>query len=753
MQATPGKGHPHPSRQPRVRLPRALPRIDNLRVWHKLALIPLVLLIPIAVLLYFFVDMQRSNIATTAKKVRGVEYIQAISPLLQSLAKHRGMTHSLLSGDPSFAQLRQQMAAEIDQQLQDLLKVDKKYGTELNTKQRVLELLQDWQQLKDYATALSAEDAWNTHNRFIERHLFPLVLEIGNNASLIVDAELDAHYLADLVINILPALTDDLGRLSGYGAGLIAKGRITADDKDQLQSTLTRARQVLGEASRVVESSFQANPSLQRKLEQLRYKFENGVAESIGIAQTQLLFVTKPTIQAGAYLQTTTQGINAAFEFYAASLDQLQQLLQNRMGRLQAALYSSLASAFLVLLAAGLLVWWLANQITRPIQHLHNASMQLARGNFDLRLQLRSRDELGDLASAFQHAAIQLKAYVDERQKEQQKALQLEQKVSRFLEVATEIARGDLTQRGEVSNDLIGNVIDAVNLTVEEIAHLLKEVKRAAESVNQSAAQMDQLTSSIAAGALSQAKEVSQVQQQTQVVTSSIRQMAESAGLTAQAAQKTLESAQQGRQAVTQTLSGMSDIRREMQAIAENIGVLAQRSAEIENITRVLEDFASQTNLLALNASFEAAGAGAAGRRFAIIAEEIRKLAEESARETNRVSLLVQQVQSDIARVVEQVQEGVREVETGYGVATGAGSRLEEIANLAAQSASLAQEISGLAQSQVSVVERVDQAVQKIAHTAQQTGNESQRGHQSAEAMRVLAQELSRNLGRFRLPD
>jgi twitching motility protein PilJ len=236
------------------------------------------------------------------------------------------------------------------------------------------------------------------------------------------------------------------------------------------------------------------------------------------------------------------------------------------------------------------------------------------------------------------------------------------------------------------------------------------------------------------------------------MVTSGIRQMAQSAGLSAQAALQTLESAQLGRQAVAQTLVGMGNIRNEMQAIAENITALARRSAEIENITKVLEDFASQTNLLALNASFEAAGAGAAGRRFAIVADEIRKLAEESARETSRVNHLVQQVQSEIARVVERVQEGVREVETGYNVATSAGGRLEEIAQLAAQSAGLAQEISGLAQSQVSVVERVDQAVQKIAHTAQQTGRESQEGRQSAEAMRALAQALSQNLARFRLP-
>lgn len=753
MQATPGKGQPPKSHMPQARTPRAQPSTEGLRVWQKLALIPLTLLIPLAILLYFFVVSQRSDIAFTTKEIQGAEYMQTVFPLLQNIAQHRGMTNSLLSGDRSFAQPRQQKAAEVDQNLQVLLEVDKKYGVELKTTQRVQALLQDWQQLKDYVTALSAEDAWNTHNRFIERHLFPLVLEVGNNSNLILDAALDAHYLVDLTINILPTLTDDLGRLRGYGSGLITKGQATEEEKGQLQITLGRVRQLLSESSRALDFTFQTNPSIQRELENLRFKFENGAAESIGIVQTQLLFVTKPTIQTGDYFRSTTQGIDTAFELYKASLGQLEQLLQNRINHLQTTLYSSLVIAWLVVVGAIVLVLWLTNQITQPLNSLRTASLQLARGNLDIQINHRSNDELGELASAFQLAASQLKELIDEQHKEQQKAVQLQQKVGRFLDVAIEIARGDLTKRGEVSNDVLGNVVDAVNLTVEEIAYLLKDVQQAAESVNQNAAQMDQLTASIASGALLQAQEVSQVQNQTQLVAYGIRQMAESAGITAQAARQTLESAQLGRQAVTQTLSGMSDIRMEMQVIAENIAALAQRSAEIETITKTLEDFASQTNLLALNASFEAAGAGAAGRRFAIVADEIRKLAEESARETNRVSNLVQQVQSDITRVVGLVHDGVREVETGYGIATTAGGRLEEIAKLAAQSASLAQEISGLAQSQVSVVERVDQAVQKIAHTAQQTGNESQEGRQSAEAMRLLAEQLSSNLGRFRLPD
>ncbi|GIW23744.1 methyl-accepting chemotaxis protein [Meiothermus sp.] len=435
--------------------------------------------------------------------------------------------------------------------------------------------------------------------------------------------------------------------------------------------------------------------------------------------------------------------------FAEASLSEVLQPLSRLQQKLLEAVWVVLA---LVLAVAGVATLLFVRSLTRPVQAIAKVVERFGRGDLSQLVPIKSSDEIGQLGLAFNNSILRLREFLAQQEEERQKAAQLQLNVQKFLSVATEIAQGDLTKRGEVSNDVLGNVVDAVNLTVEEIAHLLKGVKQAAESVNQSAAQMDQLTASIASGALLQAQEVGQVQAQTQMVTSGIRQMAQSAGLSAQAALQTLESAQLGRQAVAQTLVGMGNIRNEMQAIAENITALARRSAEIENITKVLEDFASQTNLLALNASFEAAGAGAAGRRFAIVADEIRKLAEESARETSRVNHLVQQVQSEIARVVERVQEGVREVETGYNVATSAGGRLEEIAQLAAQSAGLAQEISGLAQSQVSVVERVDQAVQKIAHTAQQTGRESQEGRQSAEAMRALAQALSQNLARFRLP-
>ncbi|MDW8425856.1 MAG: methyl-accepting chemotaxis protein [Meiothermus sp.] len=731
----------------------------RLRIPYKLALLVVPLLVPIFYLLFSLVFEQRRDINFVRTEKQGVVFLQQSSALIKALAEHRGMSAAVLSGNRDFAIERSKKAEEVQRSLLLLQQINLAQGNPFGLAEDLEALEIRWNTLQ--AVNQSADRSFVEHTRLIQQ-LLGLNSKIASDSNLLLDPTKESYWLVETVVHRLPPVVEALSQIQGLGTVALQTKRLSVEQEKRLSgllASLASRGTNLGEIAsltapleRAVQSALATNPSLGDALSE-RVSAARAITESASDLTRREVLSKQFTLEPTLYFEQLSRPIDAYFAVNSAGLSQLNTVLDQRLGQL---VNNQVLSLFIVVSTLVLALWLIVgvlNSILAPVRELTKTAESLGEGNLSSLVHLRSNDELGLVGKTLNQSILTLRSLMEQQEEERQRGLRLQENVRRFLDVASEIAQGDLTKRGEVSNDVLGNVVDAVNLTVEEIALLLKEVKRAAESVNQSAVQMDQLTASIAQGALLQAQEVSQVQQETRVVTSSIRQMAESAGLTAQAAQQTLASAQQGRQAVTQTLSGMSDIRREMQAIAENIAVLAQRSAEIENITRILEDFASQTNLLALNASFEAAGAGAAGRRFAIIADEIRKLAEESARETSRVSHLVQQVQSDIARVVEQVQEGVREVETGYGVAHQAGGRLEEIARLAAQSASLAQEISGLAQSQVAVVERVDQAVQKIAHTAQQTGSESQEGRLSAEAMRALAQELSRNLGRFRLPE
>jgi len=404
------------------------------------------------------------------------------------------------------------------------------------------------------------------------------------------------------------------------------------------------------------------------------------------------------------------------------------------------------------LLLGGILTVLILRSILPRLRALREGAEALQRRQFEHRVAVSGRDEVGVLAATFNEAArqLQLKAQADAEQLKQSTLLQ--QNIREFLDVAMEIAQGDLTRRGRVTEDVLGSVVDAINLVLEEMGGLLKDVQRAADLVNQGAGELARTSAVIAQGAESQAQIAQQAQGQAVEVSSAIRQMAERATQTTEAARRALQAAQAGQAAVQNTLAGMQGIRREVSNISKGIKGLSDRSLEISEIIETISGFAAQTNLLALNAAIEAAGAGEAGARFAIVAEEVRRLAEDSAKAAQRVTTLIGGIQAEIQAVASSVEAGTKEVEEGYRIANQAGERLQEIAQLTTQSAQLVQAISQATQAQAQRVAQVGQAVQAIAATAGQTREQSFKGRQAAERLRQLAEQLSLGLARFRLP-
>jgi twitching motility protein PilJ len=231
----------------------------------------------------------------------------------------------------------------------------------------------------------------------------------------------------------------------------------------------------------------------------------------------------------------------------------------------------------------------------------------------------------------------------------------------------------------------------------------------------------------------------------------SVRRVAGTAEDSARAARQGLDAAQQGEQAVQRSLDSMQRIRNEVQGISKKIKNLGDRSLEISEIVNTIDEIAAQTNLLALNAAIEAAGAGEAGLRFAVVADEVRKLAERSAKATRDIAVLIKNFQSETQQAVIAMEEGTREVETGYRVTTQAGESLREIANVSKRSAGLAQDISVTTQEQVKGAEHVGVAVQAIAGVALQTEQGVLQTRKTVEDLVRLAEELTQTLSRFKL--
>jgi methyl-accepting chemotaxis protein len=395
-----------------------------------------------------------------------------------------------------------------------------------------------------------------------------------------------------------------------------------------------------------------------------------------------------------------------------------------------------------------------AQRITRPVNALMKVAERVGRGDLSQLAPVTSRDEIGQMAGTFNDSIVRLRALVQtetERDEERRKREDLQQNIIKFLDTVVEIGKGDLTRRGEVTWDVLGNVVDAINLMIEEIASVVGDVRQAALRVTSGSRDTIKITGELALAAQAQSRDASSVTRSMADVAVSVRQVADGADRSAKAARQVLQVASRGEEAVRNSLASMQQIRAEVQTISKKIKSLGDRSLEISDIVNTIQDIAAQTHLLALNASIEAAGAGEGGLRFSVVADEVRKLAERATQATRDIGTLIKGVQVETQEAVVAMEAGTREVESGYEVSLKAEETLQEIGKISQSSAELAAEISQASQQQVRGAEAMTGAVQAIASAAVMTEQGVQQSRQNVEQLAQLAEELTAKLSRFKL--
>jgi len=351
--------------------------------------------------------------------------------------------------------------------------------------------------------------------------------------------------------------------------------------------------------------------------------------------------------------------------------------------------------ALAILLAAFLI----ARAITRPVQQIAQTASLLAEGETDQSLDYRSRDEYGLLADAFrkmidyQKKMTRLAARISDGDLTEnvQPQSQRDQLGQAFMRMTQNLRRsvGQVAENAitlnQASEQLVataahaGHVTEQIAATMQQVAKGITQETASITGTAHSVEQMSRAIDGVARGAQEQTVSVTKAANITSQISVTVDQVAGNAQSVTRDSAGAAEAARLGAQSVSDTVKGMQRIKTKVSLSAQAVAEMGKRSDEIGAIVETIDDIASQTNLLALNAAIEAARAGEHGKGFAVVADEVRKLAERSANATKEIGGLIKGIQKTVAEAVSAMEEGGREVENGVRLANESGQALSAI--------------------------------------------------------------------------
>ncbi len=413
--------------------------------------------------------------------------------------------------------------------------------------------------------------------------------------------------------------------------------------------------------------------------------------------------------------------------------------------------------ALIVLLGVLLVNYYVRRRILDRVQGLVDVCRRYAAGDHMVRADVVGDDEFATLAKSlntlFENQGFASGGGIAGPISSSSDAAALQAQIEKLLQEVSAVGDGDLRVQAEVTPDTLGVLADSFNYMIEELAKVVGRVQATAMQVTNATRRILDRSDELAQASSTQVEQISQTTEAVEALAIFIQNVARNAQLSAEAAQDALHNADAGQQAVRQSIDGMMVIRENVQETSKKIKRLGERSNEIGEIVRIIEDIADQTNLLALNAAIQSAMAGEHGRGFAVVADEIRLLAERSTESTKRIATLVKSIQGDTFEAVVAMEDSTQEVVKGSQLADEAGRALNSIYTAVERQAQMIETIAHAANEQAQVSENVAVAMGQISEITRQTNAGTQEAAMSVSYLSELADQLRASVSTFRLPD
>ena len=323
--------------------------------------------------------------------------------------------------------------------------------------------------------------------------------------------------------------------------------------------------------------------------------------------------------------------------------------------------------------------------------------------------------------------------------------------IIRLLDEMQGLAEGNLTIQARVTDDITGAIADSVYFAVEELRALVTGINQATASLGGATGETRQISTRVLLAASRQTKEIRRTTATVLDMARSIKQVSDRAEECVAVAQRSLAASEKGATAVQASISGMNAIREQIQETAKPIKRLGESSQEIGEIVELIADITEQTNVLALNAAIQAASAGAAGRGFSVVAEEVQRLAERSAEATQQIAAIVKTIQTDTQDTVLAMEKSTQGVVEGARLSDAAGRGLAEIGAVSRQLAEMIHGISKQTSGQAAGAQGAARSMHDILKITEQTAAGTKRANLAMEKVSALAQGLARSVSGFRV--
>ena len=412
----------------------------------------------------------------------------------------------------------------------------------------------------------------------------------------------------------------------------------------------------------------------------------------------------------------------------------------------QAVNWIALLAGIGLLVAVGLGAFS-ARVIGTPVARLARSADRVAQGDLDATVDVKSGDEVGELAASFNQMVGKIRDLVTEAEASAQKMEvrqdYLQRNVETMLTAMDRFSKGDLTVHVEAErDDEIGRLFAGFNRVVGDLRDMIIQLGEAVDTTAGASEQISASSEQLASATQEQSSQAHEVASAVEEMARTVIESAESTALVADAAESNRQSSVEGTQVMNKMTTRIRNVKETAEHTTEAMQRLGTSSESIGSIVETIEDIADQTNLLALNAAIEAARAGEQGKGFAVVADEVRQLAERTTTSTKEIAGMIAQMQQETTDAVALMEQSSTGIVESVDLADQAQGVLDDILDQVGQAASVLRQMAAGAEEQSATSEQISRSIEMISSVSSESAEGVSQIAESSTDLSRLTQDL-----------